>query len=122
MDKIKTSIKRRTSSIRQRRKQAPKNDTHGYVLRKDAEVSEYDPFAFILSEHNMATAITECLINNDPNGVVDILEHYLNASNKTDLLKKAHIPRSTMYQLLKNRNPTIKTLAKLIHAAQYPLQ
>lgn len=119
MDKTRTSTKRRISSSRQRKGQSVKSGTFDYYLKENAEVSEYEPFEFILNEQNLAAAITECLMTNYPNGIVDILEHYLNACNKSALLKKAHLSRSTMYQLLKKRNPTIRTLAKLIHATQH---
>lgn len=65
----------------------------------------------------MGSAIMQCLFENDHEGVLEIIENYLYALNKTQFLKDAEIPRSTMYNLLRRRNPTIKTLAKLLHAS-----
>lgn len=59
----------------------------------------------------------QCLIENDPEGILEIVENHLYALNKTPFLKNAKIPRSTMYNFLRRKNPTIKTLAKLIHAS-----
>ena len=67
----------------------------------------------------IGAAIMECLIENDPAGVMEMIESHLEAINKTKFLKDAGIPRSTMYKLLKMKNPTIKTLAKIMHAAHH---
>ena len=56
--------------------------------------------------------ILECLQNNDPDGVMEIIAIYLEALNKAKLRQEANLPRSTLYSTLKHRNPTIKTLAK----------
>lgn len=56
----------------------------------------------------------ECLLNNDPEGVVELLEIYMDEHNKVALLKEANVARSTAYQALKHKNPTIKTLAKIV--------
>lgn len=57
--------------------------------------------------------------NNDPEGVMEIIEAHLYALNKSKFLKEANVPRSTMYQLLQRKNPTIKTLAKIMHATHH---
>ena len=44
---------------------------------------------------------------------------YLDSLNKTRTAKKIHIPRSTMYYSLKRRNPTVRTLAKLVYASTH---
>lgn len=59
----------------------------------------------------------ECLIANDADGVMEIIEGYLEALNKSQFLKDAGVPRSTAYQLFKRKNPTIRTLAKIVNAA-----
>lgn len=64
-------------------------------------------------------AILECLNNNDPEGVMEMISIYINAlkRSKSSFLVAADIPRTTAYHSLRNKNPTIKTLAKLMHAA-----
>jgi DNA-binding phage protein len=48
--------------------------------------------------------------------MLEIIGIYLEAANKTQMAKKASVARSTVYQSLKGGNPTVKTLAKLVHA------
>ncbi len=49
----------------------------------------------------------ECLIENDTEGVLEIIEGYLYAVNKSQFLKEAEIPRSTAYNVFRRRNPMI---------------
>jgi predicted transcriptional regulator len=67
----------------------------------------------------IGAAIMECLIDNDPKGAMEAIETHLEAMNKSAFLKEAGVPRSTMYKLFKTKNPTIKTLAKIIYAAHH---
>lgn len=70
-----------------------------------------------IDESQTAKEIFECLKNNDPESLMYVVEKYLNALNKFKFSKEKNIPRSTIYHLLKKRNPTIKTLSKIVHAA-----
>lgn len=45
---------------------------------------------------------------------MEVIGIYLDTHNKSKLLKEKNIPRSTLYSNLKAKNPTLKTLAKLI--------
>ena len=63
----------------------------------------------------IAKAIWDCLKNDDPEGVMDVLEAHIEALNKVKYSKSSDIPRSTLYNCLQSKNPTIKTLAKLVH-------
>ena len=90
-----------------------------HVLRADANLKEYDPLVNLLNTDRMGAAIMECLLDNDTEGVLEIIEGYLYAVNRTQFLKEAQIPRSTLYNFFKRRNPTIKTLAKIIHASAH---
>jgi hypothetical protein len=65
------------------------------VLREDANLKEYDPLKNLLDANKIGAAIMECLIENDAEGMLEIIEGYLYALNKTRLLKEAEIPRST---------------------------
>lgn len=107
MGKIRTSTRRRSSSSSISKK--------GLSLRikKTVKVEEFDPSQY-LSKEFVGAAIMECLLNNDPEGVVELLEIYLEEHNKTAFLRDAGVARSTAYQVLKNKNPTIKTLAKIV--------
>lgn len=77
-------------------------------------MSKVDPIGFLTNEENVGLAILECLRNNDPEGVMEVVGIYLNALNKAKLLEEGGIAKSTLYHSLKSKNPTIKTLAKII--------
>lgn len=77
---------------------------------------QYHPRKDLLDEKLIAQAIWECLKDNDPDGVIEILEAHLRAKNKSKLAKKYDLPRTTLYHAVKSRNPTLHTLAKLVHA------
>lgn len=89
------------------------------VIRKMnlASCHEWRPTAELLDSKRIGASIMECLIKNDPEGAMEIIEIYLETVNRVQIAKKSHMPRSTLYYSLKNKNPTIKTLAKLIHAS-----
>lgn len=87
------------------------------IIQKNANLKEYDPVKNLLDINKMGAAIMQCFIENDTEGVLEIIETYLYALNKTQFLKEAKVPRSTVYNFFKRRNPTIKTLAKILHNA-----
>lgn len=107
MGKIKISKKHQRSSGRSRR----------INLDKTKGLTRVFPLKELIDPQQTALAILECLQNNDPEGVMEMVTIYLDALNKTRLIKKAKLPKSTMYSALKHRNPTIKTLAKIMHAS-----
>lgn len=123
MDKVKTSRKRRAStpkSLTQLRKATLKTkEATKVIIKEDANVTELDPIANLLDPDLIGSAIMQCLIENDPDGVMEIIEDHLYALNKSKFLREADVPRSTMYQLLKRKNPTIKTLAKIMYATHH---
>ena len=109
MDKTKTSHRQKTSTSRE--KSTRIGDFEG--------VREHNPSKRLLDKKFVGAAILECLSNNDPRGVMEIIMLYLDTLNKTQLSAKSHIARSTLYHSLKGRNPTIKTLAKLVYAVAH---
>lgn len=125
MDKAKTLQKQKKSSPNMPRSKVKENklkqQIHSidYVLKKDSKLKEYNPITNLLDTNKMGAAIMQCFIENDTEGVLEIVEDYLYALNKTQFLKDANIPRSTAYNFFKRRNPTIKTLAKIIHASAH---
>lgn len=76
-----------------------------------------NPLKELIDPEKTGLAILECLQNNDPEGVMEMISIYLDALNKSQLRKQAKLPKSTMYSALRHRNPTIKTLAKIMHAS-----
>ena len=94
-----------TQTLKSRRQNKTKGLTRVFPLKE------------LVDPQQTALAILECLQNNDPEGAMEMITIYLEALNKTRLIKKAKLPKSTMYSALKHRNPTIKTLAKILHAS-----
>jgi DNA-binding phage protein len=84
------------------------------MLEKFEGIRKANPTAYILDPKNLGDAITDCLLNNDPEGIIEVLEIYLETLNKEKLRNKAKIGKSTYYSILKGKNPTIKTLAKVV--------
>ncbi len=84
-------------------------------FKKNHGLIEYSPTQELLNEELIAKAIWECLKNNEPEGVVEIIAAHLRAKNKTELAKKHDLPRTTLHHAFKGKNPTIKTLAKLVN-------
>ncbi len=77
----------------------------------------YNPTKNLLDENFIGKAILECLKNNDSEGVIEVISIYLNTVNKVRASNKVSLPLSTLYHTLKRKNPTIKTLAKLVHSS-----
>jgi DNA-binding phage protein len=76
---------------------------------------EHNPSVYLTNPDNIGRAIVECLENNDPEGVMEVIAIYLEAVNKTRFSKTSDLHRQTMYSAFKSKNPTLKTLAKLMH-------
>lgn len=109
MAKIKTSEKQK---IFLKNIQKPK-------LRFDTGVVPYSPTEEILQGDLIGKAILDCLRNNDPQGVMEIVALYLKTVNRVKIVQKVHLSRSTLYNSLRYKNPTIKTLAKIMAAENY---
>lgn len=104
MVKAKTSIRRKRSL----------ENIQKVKLRRGVKVIRHDPFKALLDEQLIAQAFWECLKENDPEGAMEIIAAHLNAVNKVHLVKEADMPRSTLYHTLKSKNPTLRTVAKLV--------
>jgi len=113
MGRTATSSRRRTASRKPRKMQKRKVDLH---LDDFEGAKAHDPLAYLTSIDNIGKAIVECLENNDPEGVMEVIATYLEAVNKTKLSKDHALHRQTLYSVLRHKNPTIKTLAKLMHS------
>ena len=85
-------------------------------LKQNTGIRKSDPRKELLDEELISRAVWECLKEGDSEGVVEVIKVYLEAVNKTEIAREASLARSTMYHMLKSKNPTIKTLAKLVHA------
>ena len=88
----------------------------GSMIDLKKETNIFNPDKYLLDENFIAQAIWECLKENDPEGVIDILQEHFKAKNKSNISKTKNINRSTIYHCFRNKNPSLNTLAKLIHA------
>ena len=102
-----TSKKQRISSLNMSKTQ------NQIKLKKGVKLKKFDPNKY-LSADFIGSAIMECLLNNDPEGIVELLNIFLAEYNKTAIFKEANVSRSTANQLRRHKNPTIKTLAKIV--------
>src|ERR1700722_9917574 len=98
MDKKRTSIKRKNSLSRKRRstqresRMNNKQQVTEFSIKKESGLKEYDPVKNLLDINKMGAAIMQCFIENDTEGVLEIVENYLYAVNKTQFLKEANVP------------------------------
>lgn len=109
MGKIRTSRKRQRSFVKSGK----------FDPEKSKSLTRVHPLRELVDKEQTALAILECLQNNDPEGVMEMIEIYLDALNKASLRKQTSLPKSTMYSAIKHRNPTIKTLAKIMYASTH---
>lgn len=79
-------------------------------------ITKCNPEDTLLDEKLVANAIFECLKENDTEALMEILDSYLSALNRSKFSRDKKIPRSTIYHSLRKRNPTIKTLARIVNA------
>ncbi len=73
-----------------------------------------NPSKQLLDRNLVLDAFKECILNNDPEGAMEMIAIYLDALNKAKHRRKTNLHKSTMYSSLKHRNPTLRTLTKLM--------
>ena len=72
-------------------------------LKKNAKITDYSPTQELLDENFIATAIWECLKNNDPDGVMEVIEAHLEAINKVRAAENSSCLGPPCTMLLKER-------------------
>lgn len=108
-------VKRKISKKRQR--SIEKYTRTG--LDKIKGLTRLYPLEELVDTQQTALAILECLQDNDPEGAMEMISIYLGALDKAKLREHSDLPKSTMYSALKHRNPTIKTLAKIMYSSTH---
>ncbi len=86
-------------------------------LKRGTGVRESNPTKELADEELISRAVWECLREGDSEGVVEVIMAYIRAVNKLETAKEDSTSTSTMLHNFKSKNPTIKTLAKLVHAS-----
>jgi len=105
------------------RKAKTSNKRSGYIesgsehssvqLKKPAR--PYIPEEELLDETLIARGVWECLCANDPSGAMEIIETHLWAKDISKKSREKGVARTTVYHAFKSRNPTLSTLAKMLH-------
>lgn len=85
--------------------------------KKTPHVLKHDARDFFKSHQKVALALLTSLEEDDPEAFLEILDVYLKA-NRTQVAKQADLSRTTVQNALsKKGNPTIRTIAKIVHQA-----
>ena len=91
------------------------NDMIEIKVKDSSGIRERHPEKVFLDAQKVSLALLECLIDNDTEAFIEILDAYLMV-NRSQIAKKAKMPRSTVQLALSKRgNPTLKTIAKIVH-------
>jgi len=86
-------------------------------LKDESKFKKSTSKDFFKNEKLVAEALLQCLIDNDTEAFMEILDSYLRV-NRTQIAQKADLPRSTVSLAFSSKgNPTIKTIAKIVHEA-----
>ncbi len=83
--------------------------------RKTPHLLKHNPKDFFRSHEKVASALLTCLEEGDPSTFLEILNVYLSA-NRTKVSRETKLSRTTVQKALsKDGNPTIATIAKIVH-------
>ncbi len=81
------------------------------------KVIKWSPEKTLGDSQKVGAALLECLVDNDTETFIEILDAYLRI-NRLQVSKKAELSRSTVQLAFsKSGNPTLKTLARIVHEA-----
>lgn len=85
--------------------------------KKGVRTAKHHPEAFFRSHKKVAEALLQSLEDNDAGAFLEILDAYLRI-NRTKIAQKTLLSRTTVQKALsKTGNPTIRTIAKIVHQA-----
>lgn len=93
------------------------NDMPITSIKENNDLIKHDPKQSFKDHEKVALALLECLIDNDTKSYIEILDSYLRV-NRTHVAMNSKLSRSTVQQAFsKKGNPTLKTIAKIVHEA-----
>ena len=79
------------------------------------KVTEFKPEEFFENHQGVAIALLQALIENDTQTFMEILDSYLRV-NRSYVAQSSDLSRSTVsIAFSKKGNPTLKTIAKIVH-------
>jgi len=91
-------------------------DIPAVKLKSMKGLTVHDPIKRLQDKEFIASALWECLVDDDVESFKEILRGFLEFSNKDDLAKRAGIPRRTLFRMLSPEgNPTLANVSKIIH-------
>lgn len=102
------------------KKKTSKKQEFSFKNMQETKISKkglipWSPEDNLMDHQKVGTALLECLIDNDTESFIEILDSYLRI-NRLQVSKNANMARSTVQLALsKTGNPTLKTLAKIVH-------
>ena len=86
------------------------------ILKSKKKASaKHKPSDFFKAHDKVAQALLQSLEDNDAGAFLEILDAYLRV-NRTKAARETNLSRTTVQQALSNKgNPTIRTIAKIVH-------
>lgn len=94
------------------------NDMPLVIPKKPIKTKKFDPAKKLRDPNFVAKAFFQALQDNDLDAALDVLDGYLMATGKGEIVRHGNIPSSTVYHALSHgSNPTLRTIAKLLHAS-----
>ena len=86
-------------------------------LKQRRQMVAWEAEDTFLDTQKVASALLACLMENDVETFMEVLDSYLRI-NRLQVAKRAKLSRATVQQALApGGNPTLKTLAKIVHEA-----
>lgn len=83
----------------------------------ESKLHDSEASKFFEDKNEVAKVLLECLIDNDTETFMEILDSFLSV-NRTLIAQKTKLTRATVTQAFsKKGNPTLKTIAKIVHEA-----
>jgi probable addiction module antidote protein len=87
-------------------------------LKPGVKTTAWYPEKVIADPQRIIKALFQCLVDGDTEAFKEILQAHLEARNISKLAKDSGISRRTIYTALsKDGNPSLDTIAKLVHQA-----
>src|SRR3989304_1553606 len=97
-----------------KRREFTLDDLQPIKILDESKLHDLKSDEYFKNHRVVGEALLQCLIENDSEAFMEILDSYLRI-NRTQIAQKAALPRSTVsLAFSKNGNPTLKTIAKIV--------
>lgn len=85
--------------------------------KKDRKLKDHDANLFFKDHAKVAEALLQSLEENDTVAFLEIINTYIYV-NRTKIARETGLSRTTVHNALSSKgNPTIRTIAKIVHQA-----